>query len=40
MLLEKNSQDMRIQLIDFGLAQKIEPGKDYRNLHGTPEFVG
>jgi len=39
MLLEKNSQDMRIQLIDFGLAQKIEPGKDYRNLHGTPEFV-
>jgi len=39
MLLDRNSGEMRIQLIDFGLAQRIVPGEDYRNLHGTPEFV-
>lgn len=39
MLLDRNSGDMKIQLIDFGLAQRITPGQDYRNLHGTPEFV-
>jgi len=39
MLLDRTSPDMKIQLIDFGLAQRIKPGQDYRNLHGTPEFV-
>jgi len=39
MLLDRTSPEMKIQLIDFGLAQRIKPGQDYRNLHGTPEFV-
>ena len=28
-----------IKIIDFGLARKLEPGKDIRILFGTPEFV-
>ncbi|VVC32965.1 Hypothetical protein CINCED_3A023493 [Cinara cedri] len=29
----------QIKLIDFGLAQKIQPGKPVRVLFGTPEFI-
>ncbi|CAK8696663.1 unnamed protein product [Clavelina lepadiformis] len=39
MLLGKEEARHRLKLIDFGLAQKIEPGKEYKNMHGTPEFV-
>ena len=40
MLLSKTIEPHRIKLIDFGLAQEITPGKEYKNMHGTPEFVG
>ena len=29
----------RIKLIDFGLAQVLQPGKDTRVHLGTPEFI-
>lgn len=29
----------QVKLIDFGLAQKILPGKPIRVLFGTPEFI-
>jgi serine/threonine protein kinase len=38
MLLSPSSQN--IKLIDFGLSRKLEPGKDNREMMGTPEFVG
>ena len=40
MLLEKNAPLPRIKLIDFGLAHKIEAGVEFKNIFGTPEFVG
>lgn len=40
MLLEKNAVLPRIKLIDFGLAHKIEAGVEFKNIFGTPEFVG
>lgn len=40
MLLEKNAVLPRIKLIDFGLAHKIETGVEFKNIFGTPEFVG
>lgn len=40
MLLEKNIALPRIKLIDFGLAHKIEAGVEFKNIFGTPEFVG
>lgn len=39
MLLDRNVSLPRIKLIDFGLAHKIEPGVDFKNIFGTPEFV-
>uniref|UniRef100_H2YD11 non-specific serine/threonine protein kinase n=1 Tax=Ciona savignyi TaxID=51511 RepID=H2YD11_CIOSA len=39
MLYNKCEDPHRIKLIDFGLAHQIEPGKEYKNMHGTPEFV-
>ncbi|XP_023674118.1 death-associated protein kinase 2 isoform X1 [Paramormyrops kingsleyae] len=39
MLLDKNVPLPRIKLIDFGLAQKIEDGVEFKNIFGTPEFV-
>nr|XP_002126780.1 death-associated protein kinase 2-like isoform X1 [Ciona intestinalis] len=39
MLYDKCEDPHRIKLIDFGLAHMIEPGQEYRNMHGTPEFV-
>jgi serine/threonine protein kinase len=29
----------QIKIIDFGLAQKLEPNKQVRVLFGTPEFI-
>jgi len=29
----------QIKIIDFGLAQKLEPNKQIRVLFGTPEFI-
>ena len=40
MLLDRNVPLPRIKLIDFGLAHKIEAGADFKNIFGTPEFVG
>lgn len=40
MLLDRSVPLPRIKLIDFGLAHKIEPGADFKNIFGTPEFVG
>lgn len=40
MLLDRNVPLPRIKVIDFGLAHKIEAGTDFKNIFGTPEFVG
>lgn len=40
MLLDRNASLPRIKLIDFGLAHQIEAGADFKNIFGTPEFVG
>lgn len=40
MLLDKNVLLPRIKIIDFGLAHKIEDGVEFKNIFGTPEFVG
>lgn len=40
MLLDKNIPIPHIKLIDFGLAHKIEEGVEFKNIFGTPEFVG
>lgn len=34
-----SSPDPQIKIIDFGLAQKLEPNKQVRVLFGTPEFI-
>ncbi|KAF7663227.1 hypothetical protein LDENG_00216090 [Lucifuga dentata] len=39
MLLDSNIPLPRIKLIDFGLAHQIEPGADFKDIFGTPEFV-
>lgn len=39
MLLDRNIPLPRIKIIDFGLAHRIEPGADFKNIFGTPEFV-
>ena len=38
-ILCKSKSSHQIKIIDFGLARKLEPGKDVRILFGTPEFV-
>lgn len=40
MLLDKNVPKPRIKIIDFGLAHKIDFGNEFKNIFGTPEFVG
>lgn len=40
MLLDNNALLPRIKLIDFGLAHRIKDGADFKNIFGTPEFVG
>ncbi|KAJ3596324.1 hypothetical protein NHX12_002733 [Muraenolepis orangiensis] len=39
MLLDKNAPLPRIKIIDFGLAHKMEAGKEFKDIFGTPEFV-
>ncbi|XP_037539608.1 death-associated protein kinase 2 [Nematolebias whitei] len=39
MLLDRSVLLPRIKIIDFGLAHKIVPGADFKNIFGTPEFV-
>ncbi|XP_033823687.1 death-associated protein kinase 2 isoform X2 [Periophthalmus magnuspinnatus] len=39
MLLDRNIPLPRIKIIDFGLAHRIEPGAEFKNIFGTPEFV-
>ncbi|XP_055013258.1 death-associated protein kinase 2 isoform X2 [Boleophthalmus pectinirostris] len=38
MLSEKVSEP-NIKLIDFGLAQRLEPGQEYRSTSGTPQYI-
>ncbi len=40
MLLDNNIQLPRIKIIDFGLAHRIKDGVEFKNIFGTPEFVG
>ena len=40
MLLDRNVPKPLIKIIDFGLAHKIDFGKEFKNIFGTPEFVG
>lgn len=40
MLLKRSVPHPRIKLIDFGLAHKIDFSNDFKNIFGTPEFVG
>lgn len=40
MLLNRTVPHPRIKLIDFGLAHKINFENDFKNIFGTPEFVG
>lgn len=40
MLLDKHAASPRIKLIDFGIAHRIEAGSEFKNIFGTPEFVG
>uniref|UniRef100_A0A670ZIS7 Death associated protein kinase 2 n=1 Tax=Pseudonaja textilis TaxID=8673 RepID=A0A670ZIS7_PSETE len=40
MLLDKSLPIPHIKLIDFGLAHEIEDGVEFKNIFGTPEFVG
>lgn len=40
MLLDKNVPNPRIKLIDFGIAHRIKAGNEFKNIFGTPEFVG
>lgn len=40
MLLDRNVPKPRIKIIDFGLAHKIDFGNEFKNIFGTPEFVG
>ncbi|XP_055012004.1 death-associated protein kinase 2 isoform X1 [Boleophthalmus pectinirostris] len=39
MLLDRNISLPRIKIIDFGLAHRITPGAEFKNIFGTPEFV-
>uniref|UniRef100_H3AGG2 Protein kinase domain-containing protein n=2 Tax=Latimeria chalumnae TaxID=7897 RepID=H3AGG2_LATCH len=34
-----NKTGTRIKIIDFGLAQKLDPNTPVKIMHGTPEFV-
>ncbi|OBS66140.1 hypothetical protein A6R68_05319, partial [Neotoma lepida] len=40
MLLDKRAASPRIKLIDFGTAHRLEAGSKFKNIFGTPEFVG
>ncbi len=36
----KHKGGKEIKLVDFGLARKLEPGVELREMMGTPEFAG
>lgn len=40
MLLQRDTPNPQIKIIDFGLAQKLEEGVPYRSLCGTPQYIG
>lgn len=40
MLLDRIVPKPRIKVIDFGLAHKIDSENEFKNIFGTPEFVG
>ena len=35
----KSKETLDIKLVDFGLAQRLYPGHDLKEMMGTPEFV-
>ncbi|XP_076837711.1 death-associated protein kinase 2-like isoform X2 [Brachyhypopomus gauderio] len=40
MLSDKSAEHPEIKIIDFGLAQRLTPGEEYRSLCGTPQYIG
>ncbi|KAJ8267813.1 hypothetical protein COCON_G00129850 [Conger conger] len=38
MLSEKDVPQPNIKIIDFGLAQRLPPGGEYRSIAGTPQY--
>ncbi|XP_036394775.1 death-associated protein kinase 2-like [Megalops cyprinoides] len=39
MLSDKHVEHPHIKIIDFGLAQCLTPGEEYRSLCGTPQYI-
>ncbi|KAL7851583.1 hypothetical protein AOLI_G00219390 [Acnodon oligacanthus] len=39
MLSDKKAEHPEIKIIDFGLAQRLTPGEEYRSLCGTPQYI-
>ncbi|XP_030638336.1 death-associated protein kinase 2-like [Chanos chanos] len=39
MLSDKHVEHPHIKIIDFGLAQRLTPGEQYRSLCGTPQYI-
>ncbi|XP_033847422.1 death-associated protein kinase 2 [Periophthalmus magnuspinnatus] len=39
MMLSEKVLEPNIKLIDFGLAQRLEPGQEYRSTSGTPQYI-
>ena len=37
MLQDENSK--KVKIIDFGTSKLLEPGQQYQNIAGTPEFM-
>ena len=37
MLEDENSK--KVKIIDFGTSKLLEPGQQYQNIAGTPEFM-
>ncbi|KAL6467623.1 hypothetical protein MHYP_G00233000 [Metynnis hypsauchen] len=40
MLSDEKAEHPEIKIIDFGLAQRLTPGEEYRSLCGTPQYIG
>lgn len=36
----QSKETRKIKIIDFGISRKIDPKNDYKDMIGTPEFVG
>ncbi|XP_072524631.1 death-associated protein kinase 2-like [Salminus brasiliensis] len=39
MLSDRKAEHPEIKIIDFGLAQRLTPGEEYRSLCGTPQYI-